>query len=248
VSTATEPTTETPPTTAPAACATCGAPLEPGQDWCVECGAAVHAGSGDARRRFPGLAVLAVAVVLAGAGAAFAWAALSSGSDDARRISAPVPSTVATSTAPAPTASTPTNPSTTPGITPTTPSAAAPGDVQPGTQTTTSPSPSAGSTRGASPSPATSATVGAWPPGKRAYTVILNSATSRGSAQRIAKRLASQGVTGVGILDSGKYPSLQAGYTVVFSGQYADVGAAQQAAQRLSAQAPGAYAKLVSPR
>ena len=245
MSTATEPTTEAPATPAPAACETCGAPLEPGQDWCVECGAAVHAGSGDARRRFPGLAVIAVAVVLAGAGAAFAWAALSSGSDAASRISAPTPSTVATSTAPAPTASTP---GTTPGITPTTPSAAAPGDVQPGTQTTTSPSPGAGSTRNANPSPAIPAAVGSWPPGKRAYTVILNSATSRGSAERIAKRLAGQGVTGVGILDSGKYPSLQAGYTVVFSGQYADVGAAQQAAQRLSAQAPGAYAKLVSPR
>ncbi len=180
--------------------------------------------------------------MLAGIGAAFAWAALSSGSDEARKISAATPSTVATSTAPIPTTSTPAS------STPTTPSAAAPGDVKNGTQTApTVTSPSTGSTRSGSTAPAP-ASVGSWPPGKRAYTVILNSATSRGSAERIAKRLAGQGVTGVGILDSGKYPSLQAGYTVVFSGQYADVGAAQEAAQRLSAQAPGAYAKLVSPR
>jgi hypothetical protein len=246
MSTATEETVPPAAPEQPGACPNCGATLQPGQDWCLECGTAVaHEPAGGPGRWGPAAAVLAVVIVLAGAGIAFAWAALSSDSGSGRTIAnRPPPSATEaqppTSSAPTPTSTAPTPTSTTPGVTSTTPGGSAPGDVTPGTTTT----PGAGATPNAGTAPAT---VGSWPPGKRAYSVILLSATSRGAADRVAKRLAGQGVS-VGILDSSKFPSLEPGYSVVFSGQYADVGAAQQAAQRLSAQAPGAYAKLVSPR
>jgi len=76
---AVEPTPHTPP------CATCGAAMEPGQEWCLECGAARP----DRLNAWPGwaggAAVLAVTGVLAAGAVAAAWAGLSA---DSKKVAA----------------------------------------------------------------------------------------------------------------------------------------------------------------
>jgi SPOR domain len=239
--------TEAPPQAG--ACARCGAPLHPGQEWCLECGAAARTKVvGGANWKVPVL-VVATIVLLAGAALAYAWISVS---DDAGRSAEklartnPAP-TASTPTVPAPaTATTPAGTATTaPGATATTPSTTTPGVVSPpGDGTTTT---STTSTTPAAPADTAPKPVGSWPAGRTAYTAILLSTSSRAGADKAAKRLAGQGKD-VGILDSSDYPSLEGGFWVVFSGQYDDVGAAQQAAKGLGADAPGAYARLVSPR
>jgi hypothetical protein len=103
-------------------CANCGAQMEPGQDWCLQCGAGAP-GSLPGRDRHwrSGAGALAAAAVLAlGAGAA-AYAALSKGSNGPRVRTATV------AQAPAPATVTPT-----PGTSPATP-------ASPGTPTTIKP-------------------------------------------------------------------------------------------------------------
>jgi hypothetical protein len=52
----------------------------------------------------------------------------------------------------------------------------------------------------------------------------------------------------VGILNSSDFSSLRSGYFVVFSNQYDTLGQAQKAAERAQDDAPGAYAKQVTPK
>lgn len=68
------------------ACATCGAALQPGQEWCLECGTARPDRLAAARPSWRGgAAVLVVTGVLALGAAAAAWAGLSA---DAKRVAA----------------------------------------------------------------------------------------------------------------------------------------------------------------
>jgi hypothetical protein len=79
---------ETPPETPapPVACATCGAEMAPGQEWCLECGTARPDRLAAARPSWRGgAAVLAITGVLAIGAAAAAWAGLSA---DAKRVAA----------------------------------------------------------------------------------------------------------------------------------------------------------------
>jgi hypothetical protein len=142
-------TAATPETSAPAgACPRCGAGLAAGQDWCLECGAA-------ATTRIlptPGwrlpTAILATAIVLAGAGAAVAYVQLSDDAEPRRAgttTTAPGPATTPPATPPAqttppaatPPAGTPTTPPAGTGAappaqtTPPTPSAPGPGTPPP---------------------------------------------------------------------------------------------------------------------
>lgn len=80
-------------------CPSCGAPLQPDQDWCLECGNA--AGDG---RRLPGwrtaAAVLAIALVLASGAVAAAYAAMNSSSESGSTTAA-APQTTAQAAPPA---------------------------------------------------------------------------------------------------------------------------------------------------
>jgi hypothetical protein len=108
-------------------CANCGSPLNPGQDWCLQCGAGTPE---SLTTRAPSwrsaAAILAIAAVLAIGAATAAYAALSKGSPKPRSVVTTVAqATVPTTTTPTtPVTSTPTAPgatATTPTATPTTP-------------------------------------------------------------------------------------------------------------------------------
>ncbi|HEY3960476.1 MAG TPA: hypothetical protein VGL68_08190 [Solirubrobacteraceae bacterium] len=117
------------------ACANCGSPLNPDQDWCLQCGAGTPE---SLTTRAPSwrsaAAILAIAAVLAVGAATAAYAALSKGGPKHRSVV----TTVAQATVPATT--TPTTPltptPTTPGATATTPT---PTPTAPGTPTTVNP-------------------------------------------------------------------------------------------------------------
>jgi septal ring-binding cell division protein DamX len=85
-----------------------------------------------------------------------------------------------------------------------------------------------------------------WPDGKNAWTVVLESSSTRSAAETRANELAAQGVP-VGILDSDQYESLQGGRFIVFSGQYDSRRAADQALQDLASQVTGGYTVHVIP-
>ena len=78
-----------------------------------------------------------------------------------------------------------------------------------------------------------------WPAGQAGWTIVLVSypkTTGRQTATQTALQAAHHGLSDVGVLDSSRYPSLQPGYFVVFSGIYpseseanAAVAAAHQA-------------------
>jgi hypothetical protein len=79
---------ETPPTTPEptVACATCGAAMQPGQEWCLECGTARADRLSATRPSWRGgAAVLVVTGVLVAGAAAAAWAGLSA---DSKRVAA----------------------------------------------------------------------------------------------------------------------------------------------------------------
>jgi hypothetical protein len=85
-----------------------------------------------------------------------------------------------------------------------------------------------------------------WPAGKDAWTVVLESASTREAAEARANELAQQGIP-VGILDSDEYGTLEPGRFVVFSGQYDTERAADQALQDVASQVEGAYVVRVAP-
>jgi hypothetical protein len=87
---------------------------------------------------------------------------------------------------------------------------------------------------------------GTWPRGRTGYTVVLASLPISGGARAAlaaARRARREGLPRVGVLVSGRFPSLARGYYVVFSGYYPAAGPALRAAARR----PGAYARLVVP-
>lgn len=108
----TDPQASTTPASHP--CRACGRPLEPGQDWCLECGAVVD----ERAQRLPGLrttgAVAALTLALTGGAVAAAYAALTKppapplaaqvvevpGADTTPAVTTPAPTTPSTSTLP----------------------------------------------------------------------------------------------------------------------------------------------------
>jgi hypothetical protein len=113
------PVSPTPAAAAERRCTKCAAPLQPGQDWCLQCGAGAP-GSLGAGGWHVGGAILAVAVALVLGAAAAGYAALSKTTPKARVVT----TTVAQASTPAVTTPTATTP-VTPGATATTPKAKA---------------------------------------------------------------------------------------------------------------------------
>jgi hypothetical protein len=109
-------------------------------------------------------------------------------------------------------------------------------------QTSPTPTPSPGATT----TPGNSGTIASWPSGKTAWTVILESATSKSAADAKANEFSSDG-TSVGVLHSDDFSSLNKGYWVVFSGTYDSKSAAEGALDGLKAKVPEAYVRHVVP-
>jgi hypothetical protein len=223
-------------------CPHCGAPHEPNQEYCLECGSRLQppddvrgklaASWRDRLGWYPGdwiwPALLALLVAVAGAIAAIALSDAGAGSGPMvatqggpahMPTTSPVTATVALPRVPA---GTPTGPPSTP--------------TRPPPATTT----------GAAPGSLIS-----WPGSRSGFTVIVESvprSSGRTLALARAREASRAGLPEVGILDSSRYSSLHPGYYVVFSGVYTSQGAAEDA--RTTASSKGfdsAYTKEITP-
>jgi hypothetical protein len=213
-----------------AACPRCGTPLRPGQDWCLNCGAAATTRVASPSGWRTPVAIVATVLALALAGLVVAFLAVSDDSDELTRIAQGTTQAVPEAT-PAPTAPVP---SATP-----VPTVAPDATVTPDPSATGDPSPSDEGTGG---------TVATWPAGRSAWTVILLSSPERPPADERAQELVDAG-TEAGVLDSDDFSSLRGGYWVVFSGQYGSSASAESALAAIpGAEADGAYVREVIPR
>jgi hypothetical protein len=222
--------------TADLRCPRCGAGVQAGQEYCLECGgrlgvaetgAATRAATTVASRySWAGAwfvpALLGLLVALVGTGAAIA---ISSDGDEPDTISVATGGS-RTVTAPTPTV---TEPATTAATT-------APATTAP---TTTAP-----------PPPPTNPAAIAWPRDRRGWTIVLLSlpqSNGRPAANEQATRARQRGLRRVGVLDSSRYASLHPGYYVVFHGVFASEAEAASALQRARAVFPNAYQREIVP-
>ena len=212
------------------ACPRCGADVEPGQEYCLECGlrlpgGGLAAGASTAWRErmlargpswlWPILAVLAVAAVMTGVAIAISRG----GDDDSAFFEATGPSSVSIPT----TDEVPTAPTT----------------------TETTPTETAAPTTTAPPR----AQIVEWPPSQNGYTIVIASLpTTGGRAQAVrkAQEALRSDLPEVGVLDSGEYSSLHPGYYVVFSGIYPDQRAALEGIGRVQRLYPASYIRQIT--
>jgi hypothetical protein len=204
------------------ACPRCGAPHEPGQEYCLECGYRLQAAGGVLGRLsgawqarfgwYPGdwfwRVLLGLVIAIAGATAAIVLT-------DAGAQNNTIVATEGGGPPHTPTTSAQTATVTLPSV------STAPGP--PPTPSTPPPS------RTTAPPPGS---LTAWPAGQSGFTVVLESIpTSAGRSLAFARaRAASRaGLPQVGVIDSGRYSSLHPGYYVVFSGIYSSSGQAEAA-------------------
>ena len=208
-------------------CPRCGALVEPGQEYCLECGlrqpgGGLAANVGTAwQRRVPGrlwpiLAALLVAAVMTGVAIL-----ISRGNDDGGPsvINATGPSSISTPS----TETVPTEPTTT---------AATESETTP-TATEPPPAPE----------------IVDWPPSQNGYTIVIASLPAgggRAQAIRKAREVLATGLPEVGVIDAGEFSSLHPGYYVVFSGIYDDQRAALQGVGRVQRLYPAAYIRQIS--
>jgi hypothetical protein len=217
-------------------CPRCDAGVQPGQEYCLECGGrlgtaetgtAARASTAVAGRHpwagawlVPALLGLLVAVVGAGAAVAIsndgdAPEAISVATGGTRTVTEPT----ATLTAPEPTTTTP---------------------------TTTAPPP----TTTAPPPPPRNPAAIQWPRDRRGWTIVLLSLpqqNGRAAANEQATRARGRGLRRVGVLDSSRYASLHPGYYVVFQGVFGSEAEAASALQRARAVFPNAYQREIVP-
>ena len=219
-------------------CPRCNAAVQPGQEYCLECGRRlVREPSGPVARASTTVserhdwagawlvpALLGLVIAVLGTGAALAISAdgeepeaiptATGGSltitGGTPTLTAPEPTTVATTTAPT------------------------------ATGQTTAPPP---------PRPANPATI-TWPRGERGWTIVLLSlpqTNGRDAAAAQAKKARDGGLRRVGVLDSSQYASLHPGYYVVFQGVYGSEAEASSSLQRARTVFPSAYQREIVP-
>lgn len=222
----------------PLRCPRCDAPVQPGQEYCLECGGRLGPPSTGpvsraattvaARHGWAGAwvvpALLGLVIAVLGTGAAIAIS-----SNDAER------SVISTATGGSLTI-TDTSTLTAPEPTPET------------TTPTTAPATTATTTTPPRQPPAPAAIT--WPRDRRGWTIVLLSlpqANGRDAATAQAKRARQGGLRRVGILDSAQYASLHPGYYVVFQGVYGSEAEASSSLQRARAVFPTAYQREIVP-
>ena len=219
-------------------CPRCGAGVQAGQEYCLECGgrlgpaetgAAARASTTVASRySWAGAwlvpALLGLLVALVGTGAAIAISGdgeepgtISVATGGSRTVTEPTP----TLTAPEPVTTAPT----------TAPATTAPATTAP-------------------PAPPRAPAAIAWPRDRRGWTIVLLSlpqANGREAANEQATRARQRGLRRVGVLDSSRYASLHPGYYVVFHGVFASEAEAASALQRARAVFANAYQREIVP-
>jgi hypothetical protein len=217
-------------------CPTCGAPTEPGQEYCLECGARLPAGGGVLatvgrawRRRvrwYPGDWLPVVLALLAVAALATAAAVYAAQGDQEG-----VPGRTVVATSPPDVTVTETGTETTE----TAPVASVPTEA---TTTATTP------VDGAGPGNPVE-----WPADQDGFTVVLASMPVSGGrevALRNARSAIRSGLKEVGVLDSEAFASLHPGYYVVFAGVYDSSAEASEALADAEAAGFSAYVRPVS--
>jgi hypothetical protein len=213
-------------------CPNCGAPADPGQLMCLECGSRLALGyQRPPSWRLPA-AVVGIVLLIAGIGVAIALAAVT---DNATKTTAAAPTQPAPAAAPADTPPTASQPAPAPTTSTATP---APSDGGTASGTTSTPA----------PAPPATATTAGWPPGKSAFTVVLASMPSQADAQKKLDAAKAAGIATAAILHSDDFPTLNAGYWVVFDGQYDAIDQAQSQASgdRGKGEFTDAYPRFVS--
>lgn len=215
-------------------CPRCGAPAEPLQEYCLDCGVRLRTPglvptlAGGWRRRlrwypgdwiWPSLLTLVVAVLAAGGAILWTHEAESAASETLVGDTSQLPTTVET----APTVTAPASPTVPTATTGT-------------TRTTTRP------TRRRS--------LIEWPRGRTGWSLVLASYPTSGGrnlAVTKARGALRAGLPQVGVVDSSHYSSLHPGYFVVFSGNYDSLSEAQDAASRAAQKGYGnAYARRIT--
>jgi cell division septation protein DedD len=216
-------------------CPRCNAAVQPGQEYCLECGRRLEpqpagpvtrASTTVAERHdwagtwlVPALLGLVIAVL--GTGAAI----VISGDGEEEAVISTATGGSLTVTGGTPTLTAP-EPTTAPAQT------TAP-------QATTAPP----------PPPANPAAI-TWPADTRGWTIVLLSlpqANGRDAAAAQATKARDGGLRRVGVLDSSRYASLHPGYYVVFQGVYDNEAEASSALQRARAVFPSAYQREIVP-
>ena len=209
----------------PRTCPRCGNPLAPGQEWCLNCGAAVTTRIAAAPTWRGPLAAMAGVGLLALAALALAFFALAD--DDPAPAPAPTPVASAPAATPAPAEATPTP---------------ATGEAAP--TATATPTPIATET----PAAEGTGEPASWPAGRDAWTIVMHATASRAAAVRRAQRLTAEGVV-VGVLDSDDFRALEPDRYIVFSGQFDSAREAARAQRALGSAAPAnAFVRRIIPR
>ena len=218
-------------------CPRCKAVVQPGQEYCLDCGGRLGQGPGPVERASAGVAerhpsagawvlpaLLGLAIAVLGTGAAIAI------SDDGKETSS-----VSTATGGSLTA-------TDTGSTLTAP--------EPTTATTTEPPATTTAPATTGPAPPANPAAISWPRNQRGWTIVLISlpqANGRNAAAAKAKEARSSGLRRVGVLDSSHFASLHPGYYVVFNGFYDSEAEAASSLQRARAVFPAAYQREIVP-
>jgi hypothetical protein len=224
-------------------CPRCGAPNDPLQEYCLECGLRLVALPRERYTRtivwsrespvWLWLALGALLLVALAAGGIVALAA----TDDDEGASPGVSSQPVTTVPVTPTLDTVTGEST---ITIPPPTTTAP--TLPTTTTTT--------TTSTQPTTTTSGTIISWPAGTDGYTIVLKStptAQGRGPADAAAQQAINAGLRQVGVLNSSEYSSLNPGYYVTFTGVYTTESQAEGALTNARSKGfPTAYVRRVA--
>ena len=214
----------------PGSCPRCGARVEPGQEYCLECGQRLPGGglSGAVEsawqrrigRRGEWLLPILAALVVAAGMTGIAIAVSTSDEADGSFIDVTTTQSVSVPT----TDTVPTEPTTT-----------APTETQPPTTT--------------EPEPPPRPQIVEWPPSQNGYTLVIASmptSNGRALALRKAREALRSGLPEVGVLDSGEFSSLHPGYYVVFSGIYASQREALRGIGRVQRLYPAAYMRQIS--
>ena len=253
----------------PASCAECRAELDPGQPYCLECGAPTPSAP-KLRRRIGPAGVVALGLVALGGGAGALAYALAKDDDG---TTAQTPTGLTTPTGPVlppfgtDTVATTPSVDVTTGVIPPTTDTGIPPQTEPTDVTGTDTFPSVSSetttdstattfstdstTFSTETTPSTDTTVAGgdadtWPDGTSGWTVILSSTSDQSEATGFRDRVTASG-RAAGLIESSQYSSLSPGLWVVYSAVLTSRSAAVSSAASLRSAYPGAYAARIEP-